>query len=100
MGSHQSTLGYVGVEEHPCVRPAAAVDGCAMGHHCLWRERPGPHFQDWKCEENESGIEGWPLQDGLPHIDKWATSVQHDPRRDGQRNKNLRGHPTVGVRKG
>ena len=32
-------------------------------------------------------------------LDKWATSVQHDPRRDGQRNKNLRGHPTVGVRK-
>ena len=32
-------------------------------------------------------------------LDKWATSVQHDPRRDGQRNKKLRGHPTVGVRK-
>ena len=32
-------------------------------------------------------------------LDKWTTSVQHDPRRDGQRNQNLRGHPTVGVRK-
>ena len=28
----------------------------------------GPHFQDWKCKENEPGIEGWPQQDGLPHI--------------------------------
>ena len=32
-------------------------------------------------------------------LDKWTTSVQHDPRRDGQRNQKLRGHPTVGVRK-
>ena len=53
-----------------------------MGYHWLWRERPGdpffhnictvnlagPNFQDWKRKANESGIQGWPLQDGLPHI--------------------------------
>ena len=79
----------------------------------------GSDFQDWKCEANESSIQSWPQQDGLPHIgdhwyhneddsnqyllyfvwslDKWATSVQHDTRGDGKRNKDFRRHPAVGV---
>ena len=87
--------------------------------HVYLMTSAGSDFQDWKCEANEPSIQSWPQQDGLPHIgdhwyhneddsnqyllyfvwslDKWATSVQHDTRGDGKRNKNFRRNPAVGV---
>jgi hypothetical protein len=48
----------------PCY-PAYIVFLYLLAIPCL-----GPHAEDWKCEEEYTGLQGWPLEDGLSHCGK------------------------------